>query len=201
MDFSQDLEGRSIAPPMVLHEGVGVSQGSNGGVEAEVGEASGDCSELGRRVPIDWVARDSKERRKLPNEVESFSLVEDHLLFRFKSEEETSAGRGSSQIDHSDGEYGGAPVAPSTGGSRLPLRPKNFMDVSTVPMEVVADQDAAAGSEADLASHVRPHLGPWVVILKQRPTRATSRLTKGKKVTDSGATSLLQTARFAAKEL
>lgn len=43
---------------------------------------------LSRRVPIDWVARDFKIRGKLANEVKAFSLAEDHLLFRFSSEEE-----------------------------------------------------------------------------------------------------------------
>ena len=39
---------------------------------------------------MDWITRDFKVRGKLPNEVESFSFVEDHLLFRFKSKEEAN---------------------------------------------------------------------------------------------------------------
>lgn len=43
---------------------------------------------LGWQVSIDCIARDFKIKRKLPNEVESFSLAKNHTLFQFKSEEE-----------------------------------------------------------------------------------------------------------------
>lgn len=41
---------------------------------------------LGWRVPIEWIMRDFWARGKIPNDMESFSLAEDHL-FRFKTEE------------------------------------------------------------------------------------------------------------------
>lgn len=34
--------------------------------------------DLGQRVPIEWIARDFKARGKLPNDVQSYSLAEDH---------------------------------------------------------------------------------------------------------------------------
>lgn len=65
--------------------------------EEEMDEAKGEwdhvallAKSLGRRVPVDWVARDFKAKGKLSNEVEAFSLVEDHPLFRFKIVERDS---------------------------------------------------------------------------------------------------------------
>lgn len=42
---------------------------------------------LGQQVPIKWIVKDFKMRGKIPSDVESFSLVKDHLLFCFKTEE------------------------------------------------------------------------------------------------------------------
>lgn len=43
---------------------------------------------LGGRVPVEWVTRDFKVKGKLTGKLEACSLAEDHLLFRFKTEEE-----------------------------------------------------------------------------------------------------------------
>lgn len=41
---------------------------------------------LGRRVPVNWVVREFKLKFKLAKEPEMFSLVEVHLILRFKIE-------------------------------------------------------------------------------------------------------------------
>lgn len=41
---------------------------------------------LGRRVPAEWIAREVKLKIKLVKEPEIFPIVDDHLILRFKSE-------------------------------------------------------------------------------------------------------------------
>lgn len=41
---------------------------------------------LERKVPMDWVVRDVRLRSKVDCNLEGFSIMEDHLILRFRSE-------------------------------------------------------------------------------------------------------------------
>ncbi|EHA8589000.1 hypothetical protein COCNU_scaffold007514G000090 [Cocos nucifera] len=83
--IAQDLGGGIGETSTLFYEDPQVSRERNGCLEEGMEGLAVITWSLARRVPLEWVAKEIKDKGKLDYDLESFFLAEDHHLLRFRA--------------------------------------------------------------------------------------------------------------------